>query len=320
MPSRLPPLNSLRMFEAAARHLSFKKAAAEMNVTPAAVSHQLQQLEDFLGVRLFRRLNRGLELTGAAQACLPRLIEGFEALRQSVDRVREHKGTDVLSVSAPPSFANRWLMLRLHRFVAAHPDIDVRVSTRMRQFARQPRGRAGELESVRQWTDEYDVVIVFGNGGYPGVVADKLLPLSITPLCSPRRLRGRNALRKPADLRHHPLLHDDRGDMYNARSFWDLWLKKAGVSGIDTSAGPHFSHSILALEAAIEGLGVVASTPVLAAGDISAGRLVAPFALAVPLESNYYVLSSEPGSRRAIVEVFRAWLLGEAGVRVRKRG
>src|SRR5688572_12014385 len=133
MPARLPPLNALKAFEAAARHLSVKKAAAELSVTPAAVSHQIKALEEYLGVQLFHRQSRALELTEAARACLPKLREGFDNLAQAVERLRAHKGGGALLVSAAPSFAARWLMPRLHRFLAAHPDVDVRISARLRQ-------------------------------------------------------------------------------------------------------------------------------------------------------------------------------------------
>lgn len=318
MATPLPPLTALRAFEAAARHLSLKKAAAELRVTPAAVSHQIQQLEDALGVRLFRRRHRGIELTDIAQTCLPKLQEGFDCLRQAVDRVRDRRGADVLTVGASPSFASHWMMPRLHKFVIEHPEIDVRVSTQMRQFSRLPRGQRGDFESVLAWTDEVDVVAVFGNGEYPGMDVHKLLPLSITPLCSPAlcnpsRPDGTRPLRTAADLIHHTLLHDDRGVLYEGRSFWDIWLEKAGVTGIDTQRGPHFTHSVLALEAAMAGLGVVASTPALAASDLATGRLVMPFDLRVPLASSYYVVSNALASKREVVRVFRDWLIGEAG-------
>ena len=235
MPSNLPPLTALRVFEAAARHLSLKKAAEELNVTPAAVSHQIQQLETHLGVRLFRRLHRGIEMTEIAQICIPKLQEGFECMRQAMDRVRDHRGADVLTVGAAPSFSSHWLMPRLHRFVTGHPNIDVQVSTRMRQFSRLPRGQRGDFESVLGWADEVDVVVVFGNGDYPGMRVDKLLPLSITPLCSPALQEGPNPLRKLADLKHHKLLHDDRGLMYGGRAFWDMWLERAKGPELDLS-------------------------------------------------------------------------------------
>lgn len=316
MASTLPPLTALRAFESAARHLSLKKAAADLSVTPAAVSHQIQQLEAWLGVRLFRRRHRAIELTEIAQACLPKLQEGFDCLRQAVDRVRDYRGTDVLTVGASPSFASHWLMPRLHRFVISHPDIDVRVSTQMRQFSRLPRGQRGDFESVLAWADEVDVVAVFGNGDYPGMRVDRLLPLDITPMCSPLLLAGEHRLETPADLCRHTLLHDDRGVLYEGRSFWDIWLEKAGVGGMDTQRGPHFTHSVLALEAAMAGLGVVASTPALATADLTAGRLIAPFSLKVPLASSYYVVSNDLSSRRGVVGVFRDWLLAEASRQV----
>jgi len=308
----LPPLTALRVFEAAARHLSLKKAAAELNVTPAAVSHQIQQLESHLGVRLFRRVHRGIEMTEIAQLCVPKLLEGFDCMRQAMDRVREHRAADVLTVGAAPSFSSHWLMPRLHRFVTGNPDIDVQVSTRMRQFSRLPRGQRGDFESVLGWADEVDVVVVFGHGDYPGMRVDRLLPLSITPLCSPALLEGPHALRKPVDLQHHQLLHDDRGLLYGGRAFWDLWLARAGAKGVATDRGPHFTHSILALEAAMAGVGVVASTVELAAADIAGGRLVAPFATRVPLEASYYVVSNELAAGRGVVAVFRQWILEEA--------
>jgi LysR family glycine cleavage system transcriptional activator len=312
MPANLPPLTALRAFEAAARHLSLKQAAAELSVTPAAVSHQIQQLEDLLGVRLFRRRHRGVELTEIAQACLPRLQEGFESLRQAVDRIRVHRGADVLTVGASPSFASHWLMRRLHRFVIANPEVDVRVTTQMRQFARLPRGRRGDLESVLTWVDEVDVIVVFGNGNYPGLRVDKLLPLEITPLCSPALIDGEQPLRAPEHLVHHILLHDDRGILYEGRSFWDIWLDAAGARGLDTHRGPHFTHAILAIEAAMAGLGVTVSTPALASADLATGRLVAPFELRMPLESSYYVVSNDLVSRRSVIGLFRDWLMSEA--------
>ena len=321
MSHSLPPLTALRAFEGVAKHLSFKKAAEELSVTSAAVSHQIHQLEELLGVRLFHRRHRGIEMTEIAQMCIPKLQEGFDCLRQAIDRVRDFRGADVLTVGASPSLASHWLMPRLHRFVIGHPEIDVRVSTRMRQFSRLPRGKRGDSQSVLTWAGEVDVVVAFGNGDYPGMRIDRLLPLSITPLCSPALLAGSKPLRRAGDLRHHSLLHDDRGVLFEGVAFWDLWLKKAKVAAVDTNQGPHFAHSVMALEAAMENLGIVASTPALAAADLAAGRLVAPFALQVPIASSYYVVSNEPASKRGIVSVFRDWLLEEAAQQVaQKRG
>jgi len=305
-------MNALRAFEAAARHLSLKKAAEELNVTPAAVSHQIQQLEDALDAQLFYRKHRGVALTEIAQIFIPKLQEGFDCLYEAMAQMRERRGADTLSISTAPSFAALWLMPRLHNFVTDHPEIDVQVSTRIRQFARFPRGQSGDVESVTRWADESDVVIMFGNGGYPGMKVDHLLPLSISPLCATSMLtddKGQPVLKTPEDLRNQILLHDERGMLYEGRSFWDTWLEAAGVKGIDTSHGQRFSHSTLALEAAMAGRGVVASTLELSTGAISRGHLVAPFPLAVKLASSYFLVSTHETSQREVVKMFRAWLL-----------
>jgi len=314
MYGRLPPLNALKVFEAVARHLSVKKAAAELSVTPAAVSHQIKALEDHLGVQLFLRRNRALELTDAARACLPKLREGFESLVQAVERLRVHRGGGMLTLSAAPSFAARWLMPRLHRFLVSHPELDVRISARLRQASEGRRqGAAAERETVEAWLADSDVAILYGRGDYPGFQVEKLLALTITPICSPRLLTDReHPLLRPADLRHQLLLHDDTGDLYDGVSFWEVWLKAAGVQGIDVSRGPHFSHAVLAFEAAVEGHGVVATITVLAEADLHAARLVTPFALRVPLASAYYLVCAESAVGRPAVAAFRKWLLAEA--------
>jgi LysR family transcriptional regulator, glycine cleavage system transcriptional activator len=312
MASRLPPLNALRAFEAAARHLSVKKAAIELNVTPAAVSHQIRMLEDYLGVQLFHRYNRALELTDAARASLPKLREGFDCLVQAVERLRSHVSGGVLTVSAAPSFAARWLMPRLHRFIAAHPEVDVRVSARMRRVSVDGKGDVAERATVEAWLDDSDIAILYGRGNYPSLWVRKLLDLTVAPICSPRLLEGANPLRKPEDIAHHMLLHDDTGDLYDNEPFWDVWLREAGVTGVDSRRGPHFSHAVLAFEAAIDAVGLVASMPVLAAEDIAAGRLLVPFDLRVPLASSYFLVCHESASARPAVALFREWLLEEA--------
>jgi LysR family glycine cleavage system transcriptional activator len=281
-------------------------------VTPAAVSHQIRMLEDYLGVQLFHRYNRALELTDAARASLPKLREGFGCLVQAVERLRSHVSGGVLTVSAAPSFAARWLMPRLHRFIAAHPEVDVRVSARMRRVSVDGKGDVAERATVEAWMDDSDIAVLYGRGKYPGMWVKKLLDLTLTPICSPQLLSGSHPLKKPADLAHHMLLHDDTGDLYDNEPFWGVWLQAANVSGVDARRGPHFSHAVLAFEAAIDAVGVVATMPVLAAEDMAAGRLVAPFELHVPLESAYYLVCNETTSMRPAVTLFRDWLLEEA--------
>lgn len=304
----LPPLTALRAFEAAARHLSLKRAAEELNVTPAAVSHQVQQLEAALDAQLFRRGHRSVALTEIAQLLAPKLQEGFDCIERAVESVRERRAADLLSIISPPSFATQWLMPRLHRFIATHTEVDVQVSTRIRQFARLPPGPRGDVESVARWADESDAVIALGHGDYPGLQVDRVLALSVTPLCSPRLL-GEEPM-APEELRRLPLLHDDRGTIYEGRAFWDIWLQAAGVQGVHTEQGQHFSHSTLAVEAAIAGKGIVASTIELADSAIASGQLVAPFGLRVPWASSYYLVIDRNSARRPVVRAFREWLLG----------
>jgi len=217
-------------------------------------------------------------------------------------------------VSAAPSFAARWLMPRLHRFLAAHPDVDVRISARLRQPSENAKRRGlAERATLDDWLADSDVAILYGRGDYPGFQVDKLLALTVTPICSPRLVtHPQHPLERPADLRHHLLLHDETGDLYDGVPFWEVWLKAAGVTGVDLNRGPHFSHAVLAFEAAIEGHGVVATMPVLAESDLHAARLVTPFALRVPLASAYYLVCSPEAAKRAAVAAFRAWLLEEA--------
>ncbi len=312
MSERLPPLNALRVFEAVARHLSLKEAAQELNVTPAAVSHQIKLLESHLGVQLLRRLNRGIELTPAAREALPRLSAGFETLSQAVAVLRPRADSGQLTISAAPSFATRWLVPRLHRFFSAHPEIDVRVSARLRRVKQGAPDSDVELATLENWLQESDVAILYGHGGYTGYRADKLFAPTIAPICSPRLLHGEQPLRRPQDLAHHMLVHDDTGMLYDGVTFWDAWLRAAGVEGIDTSHGAHFSHAVLAIEAAADSLGVVATIPLLAANELAVGRLVLPFELEVPLKSAYYAVSNDMSGQRPAVAAFRDWLLAEA--------
>ncbi|EIF34334.1 transcriptional regulator [Burkholderia sp. Ch1-1] len=310
--SRPVPLTALKTFEVAARLLSFKRAAQELNVTPTAVSHQIQNLEETLGTKLFRRLPGGLELTSAGEVALPGLKDGFGKLKEAVELIGSAGAGDVLTVLAPPSFAMRWLMPRLHRFAIRHPDIDVRVSTRMRQFGYRTLGgtRATDSGTLQSWCEELDVVVTFGAGNYAGFAVTSLFPVTITPLCAPQQVPASGM--SPAELARIPLLHDDRGLMYDHHSYWDVWLREQQIAGIDTAAGMHFSHSILALEAAAEGLGITVTTPALAREALSSGKLVKPFSLEVPLHYGYDLISNEVAARREAVEAFRVWAFEEA--------
>lgn len=305
MARRNYPLNALRAFEAAARHLSFVKAADELHVTPAAISHQVKSLEDFLGVQLFRRLPRGLLLNDAGQLFLPELREGFAQLDKAVERVRESDARGPLMISVAPAFAAKWLVPRLERFSAAHPDIDVRISAR--------------LAVIDFQRDAFDAAIRLGRGNYPGLESTKLFDESVTPLCSPRLLEGEFPLRRPEDLQHHLLLHDDSLEFDAAAPKWSSWLKAAGIKDIDSTRGPHFSHPDHALQAAIDGAGVVLGWRYLATADLAAGRLIAPFDLALPLDLGFFLVCPETHAERPKVALFRQWLLDEIG-RARSMG
>ena len=297
MARRLPPLNSLRAFEAAARHLSFSEAAEELHVTPAAISHQIKALEEHLGMKLFRRLNRAVLLTDAGQACLPGLSEAFDRMAAALERLRVQGCGGPLTVSVAPSFAAKWLVPRLDRFRELCPQTDVRISATM--------------QLVDFWRDDVDLAIRRGVGPWPGVQAELLLPTEAFPVCAPTLLEGSQPLRVPEDLRDHVLLHDDSGTHADGYPDWAIWLRAAGVEGIDPSRGPRFNHASLALDAAIVGRGVALALSAVAADDLAAGRLVRPFELTVPTSFAYYVVCPPAAAERPKVQAFRRWLRAE---------
>lgn len=298
MSRRLPPLNALRAFEAAGRHLSMSKAADELHVTPAAVSHQIKALEAHLGVALFRRLTRSLLLTDAGQSCLAGVTDGFDRLAEAMARLANDDRGGVVTVSAAPSFAAKWLVPRIERFAAAEPEIDLRISA--------------SLELVDFRRDEVDLAVRFGAGVYDGLVAEKLFDEAFIPLCSPALLAGGHPLRAPADLRHHTLLHVDTPQFARVEAEWRMWLKAAGVKGVEATRGPRFSHADHAIQAAIDGAGVVLAQRSITRDDVAKGRLVMPFAVELPVALGYYLVMPPGGDRRAKVAAVRRWLLAEA--------
>ncbi|MEE2690477.1 MAG: transcriptional regulator GcvA [Pseudomonadota bacterium] len=295
---RLPPLNSLRVFEAAARHLSFTKAADELHVTPGAVSQQIKALEEFIGAPVFRRHKRSLLLTDEAQASLPVLREGFDKLAEAGRLLSSRVDSGKLTVSVAPSLAAKWLVPRLDRFHELHPDLDVWVSA--------------DMEVVDFAADDVDVAIRYGGGNYPGVVVEHLMAESIVPVCSPRLLIGEHPLKTPSDLAHHTLLHDGSPDKDESCPTWPMWLKAAGVKGVDGSRGPKFNQSSLVIEAAVAGKGVALAKSQLALADLEAARLVVPFDMTTPSAFAYYVVHPQSKSAAAPVRAFKAWLHAEA--------
>ena len=309
---RLPPLNALRTFEVAARHLSFAQAAQELHVTPGAVSHQVTALENYLGIALFRRGTRAVALTAAAQACLPKLSEGFDCLSEAVERLGTGEQHGVLTVSVAPAFATRWLLPRLPSFTAAHPEVELRLSTGLGLIDALRPEASVSLGEKSDHRESADLAIRFGRGRYPGCRADKLFAPTVTPVCSPRLLAARQPLRSPGDLRHYSLLHDDTVYFDESRPDWAVWLEAANVEGVDAERGPRFSHTALALDAAVDGLGVALALSLLAEPDISAGRLVAPFQLSLASQFAYYLVYPDGTGDRPRLATFRHWLLGEA--------
>ncbi|HEX3209051.1 MAG TPA: transcriptional regulator GcvA [Geminicoccaceae bacterium] len=292
MSRRLPPLNALRAFEAAARHLSFTRAADELHVTQTAISHQIKALEERLAVRLFRRLPRGLLLTEEAQRYLPPVRDAFDQIAAATEQLGAGGSSGRLTVSVLPSFAAKWLVPRLGRFRATHPDLDLRISasSQLVDFAR----------------DDVDIAIRMGRGRYPGLRVDRLFGESMLPVCAPKLLSGAHPLRRPEDLREHVLLHDDD------HTGWQLWLELSGVEGVDPTRGPIFTDSAMVVQAAAEGQGVALARRALAAGDLAAGRLVQPFEVSLPHDLAYYLVSPEATAGQPRIRAFRAWLLAEA--------
>ncbi len=290
----LPPLHALRAFEAAARHLSFARAAVELNLTPSAISHQIRHLEESLGRRLFERRHRGLELTAVGRVYFPLVRGAFEQLAQATVLIG---GTgpelrNVLTISCMPSFAMVWLIPRLPAFQAAHPAIEVRLDTSSRfvDFAR----------------DGIDVGIRFGTGHWPGVAAEFLFSETLFPICAPALIAAKGGLSRPDDLARFPLIHimpyiDD----------WRLWLTAAGATGVDPDRGSRFDNNLAAYRAAEEGLGVAIGRGVLLEGPLASGRLVAPFEVKVTTSHAYYFACAEGAQHIRKVALFRAWLTAE---------
>jgi LysR family glycine cleavage system transcriptional activator len=298
MPDLLPPLNALRAFESAARHLSFKKAADELHVTPAAIGHQIKNLEDYLGVPLFRRLNRAVLLTDAAQACLPDLREGFERLAAGVDRIRAHGERRLLVVSVGPTFALKWLVPRLTHFRDRHPDITVRVET--------------TAEMVDLTRGGVDLAIRFCGAVSAGLAAETLFDEEIVPVCAPRLMEGEHPLRRPEVLRAHTLIHVEGESADPSQPSWQTWLEAAGVAGVDTRRGLHFTQTLTAAQAAIDGQGVALLGQTCLLDDLAAGRLIRPFALGFPIAYAYRMVSRQAAFHQPTVTAFRAWLREEA--------
>ncbi len=294
MASRLPPLNSLHAFEVAARHLSFTRAAEELNVTQGAVSHRIRALEERLGRPLFRRDGRVMALTEAGEDYLPYVRRAFDQLIDGTERVFSTAGPDVLTVTLLPSFAMQWLIPRLREFHEIHADIEVHLITTERM-----------VELTRE---DVDLGIRLAlDTRFPGLRADRLFAYDLVVVCSPGLLRGSKPLKQPADLAHHTLIHAESDS-----EDWSQWLVAAGVEGIDGEEGQYFNNASMAIAAAYSGLGVAVMPHAFVQDDIADGFLATPFRFTYQYEDAFYLVCPEASAARPKVEAFRHWLLGEA--------
>ncbi|XTZ39207.1 glycine cleavage system transcriptional regulator GcvA [Salmonella enterica] len=291
MSKRLPPLNALRVFDAAARHLSFTRAADELFVTQAAVSHQIKSLEDFLGLKLFRRRNRSLLLTEEGQSYFQDIKEIFSQLNEATRKLQARSAKGALTVSLLPSFAIQWLVPRLSSFNSAYPGIDVRI-------------QAVDREEDKL-ADDVDVAIFYGRGNWPGLRVEKLYAEYLLPVCSPLLLTGERPLKNPEDLAHHTLLHDA------SRRDWQTYTRQLGLN-LNVQQGPIFSHSSMVLQAAIHGQGIALANNVMAQSEIEAGRLVCPFNDVLVSKNAFYLVCHDSQAELGKIAAFRQWILAKA--------
>jgi LysR family glycine cleavage system transcriptional activator len=310
MSRRLPSLNALRAFESAGRHLSFSRAAEELFVTQGAISRQVKSLEDMLGLKLFRRMTRAIELTERGREYLPTVCEAFDRLEQATIRLSNKDSHSILTVSVLPTFAMRWLIPRLPNFVSRHPNVEVRMITSIRP--------------VNFWREDIDLAIRVGlppeaaseQGGprislqmaddWTDVRTYRLMPDVLVPVCS-RSLLDRHApIRTPADLQRVPLLH-----MASRAHAWPDWFKAAGVPFRQTGEDASYGHFFLVLDEALQGNGVALVPLALAEADIASGRLVIPVDFHTESAGAYYVLCRNHQAESKAIQVFRDWLMAE---------
>jgi LysR family glycine cleavage system transcriptional activator len=294
MQNRLPPLNALVVFDAAARHLSFTRAAQALHVTQAAVSHQIKALEEWLGVPLFHRIGRGhgLALTEAGREYLPRVSAALDSIRSATASVMDRRKTRVLSVASLDSFAMLWLLPRLSRFLRAHPEVDVRIV-------------AADLDADALARGEVQIDIRYGAGDWSGVEAVQFLREEIFPVANPAIATAEKPLTRPEDLRRHVLLHDVMV------VDWRTWLQAAGVEGVDADRGPGFNHSHLVTLAAVHGDGVALGRGAIVLDAVARGDLIRPFTLSLPSPFSYYAVYTRASGDDPVIAAFRDWLVDE---------
>lgn len=297
---RLPPLNALKAFEAAARHMSFARAADELNVTQSAVSQHVRQLEEHLGLKLFLRQNNSLTLTEAGRALLPPMREAFKSLLEAAISVKSRDFENILKISAPPTFSIKWLRSRLGDFRTKYPDVEIK------------------LIASKKWIDfsreDFDAAIRYGQGEYPGLITEKIMSEDIFPVCSPTLFHSSVSLRSLADLRFHTLLHAEHSSEDITAPNWVHWVSTMSIEGIDASKGPSYTPASLAIDAAIAGEGIALAKGKWVDDDIAAGRLVKPFEEVLPSPFSYYLVYPGGAASRKLA-IFRRWLLELSGAK-----
>jgi LysR family transcriptional regulator, glycine cleavage system transcriptional activator len=298
MRPRLPPLNALKAFEAAARHESFTRAAEELCVTQGAVSHQVKALEAELAVKLFNRERQRLIITEAGKDYLTVVRDALDRIAVGTERLLQRQNAGVLTVSTSPDFAAKWLVYRLGHFAEAHAGIDLRVSATLHHvdFARE----------------EVDLAVRHGDGSWPGLDTVRLSAEQLFAVCSPKLLSGRRRLNKPADILNFPLLHLD------SRADWTNWLQAVGLDGADVMHGPVLNRASMVIDAAINGQGVALARTTLAAWDLINGRLVRPFPESLRLSKMYWIVCPKATATLPKIVTFREWLLAEASSDLRQ--
>ena len=295
MRDRFPPLNALRSFECAGRQMSFAKAAEELNVTPGAVSRQIKTLEDWLGAPLFRRRHKQVVLTALGRSYLASVSLPLEEIAAATARMRRRESDRPIAICSYPTFALRWLVPRWGRFYNRHPDIDVQLTT--------------SLQPVDFERDDYDAAIMVGEGSttWPRLTSRKLVDVELAPVCSPNLLKRSGPLHSPADLAGFTLLHGSPRP-----HDWSRWLEFAGVSSVDSKSGLTFDSLNLALQAAIEGLGMAIAVRALVRDDLAAGRLVEPFGLVRRSQRPFHLVYPPGRERDSRLRHFIDWLCEEA--------
>jgi LysR family glycine cleavage system transcriptional activator len=298
MPRRLPQLNALKAFEAAARHESFTRAAEELCVTQGAVSHQVKALEAELGVKLFNRERQRLIITDAGREYLTVVRDALDRIAVGTERLVQRQASGALTVSTSPDFAAKWLVHRLGHFSEAHPEIDLRVSATLHHvdFARE----------------DVDLAVRHGDGNWPGLDVTRLCAEHLFAVCSPKLVSGRNRVSKAADILKFPLLHLDN------RTDWAEWLAAADVTTADLKRGPVLNRASMLIDAAIDGQGVALARTTLAAWDLIHKRLVRPFDVALRLSKSYWIVCPKATAALPKITLFRDWLLREAATDERR--